>query len=239
MATYRPDPLAHLTGELTSAPYPNGISAPDSGGKFTPDGAVLPFPGNTIICHIDRASTAFSALVALQDALKSSRFAQHFAFLPPESLHMTVFQGISGRNGTLPGAVAPGTPRDEVSRILLDRVSGLSLPKSFRVAPRGLFAGHSVTVEGATPEDEGRLREVRNALRAATGLNPPDFDTYTFHITLSYLTGWLTPEVARDLITYSDRLFDEFRVAVPDLELGALEFCEFENMYHFERLALI
>ena len=207
MAIYRPDPLAHLTGELTSAPYPNGISAPDGGGKFTPDGAVLPFPGNTIICHIDRNSVAYSALVALQSELKSGPFGQHFTFLPPESLHMTVFQGISGRNGPLPEAVSSGTQRDEVSRILLDRIGGLCLPGRFRVAPRGLFAGHSVTLEGATPGDEAELRRVRTLLRDPTGLGGRDFDTYTFHTTLSYLKGWLDPVTAKDLVQASNELF--------------------------------
>jgi len=93
--TQRPDPVATLIGRLNDAPYPGGVSCLGEGGKFTPDGAVQPWPGNTFICHIPHTSVAFGAIQSLQEQLKRSEFNRFFTYLPMPSVHMTVFQGIS------------------------------------------------------------------------------------------------------------------------------------------------
>lgn len=95
MATFRPDPLRFLTGADTELSRPRAISEPAQGGKFTPEGEVLPFPGNTVICHIDPKSDVHAALCEMQDEVQHSDFGAIFTYLPQASLHMTVFQGIS------------------------------------------------------------------------------------------------------------------------------------------------
>lgn len=62
-----------------------------SGNKFTRDGCLVHFPGNTIVCPVPRQSPWFNALVRAQQVLRDSPLlSSFFGFLPPSSLHMTV-----------------------------------------------------------------------------------------------------------------------------------------------------
>ena len=72
------------------ASYPRWI-----GHKFTPAGDVLPFPGNTVICHLSPTSHLHARLTELHDELRSASFASSLALLPPSSYHMTLYEGIS------------------------------------------------------------------------------------------------------------------------------------------------
>ena len=61
MAPSRPNEIDYLTGRLWDAPFPPWVSLEGRGGKFTTDGRVQIWPGNTFICHVDRNSEAFEA----------------------------------------------------------------------------------------------------------------------------------------------------------------------------------
>ena len=241
MTTFRPDPLAYLTGRLSSEARPPSITEPGGGGKFTPEGAVLPFPGNTIVCHVDPESGAHAALARMQAALRAGPHADAFTFLPPSSFHMTVFQGVSGRlgSGAWPEGIAPHAPLAEATDVLHRRVAGVEVPAAARIRPVGLFGGYSLTVEGADEAEEAALRRARAALREASGLRPRDFDTYTFHVTLAYALRWLTGDEARAVLELADTIHREFVAEVPVIELGPPELCTFENMHRFDRHAWI
>lgn len=237
MAPKRPDEIAHLTGRLAGSVRPPSISLPAGGGKFTTDGCVQIWPGNTFICHIDRTSDAYRHILELQEEVKQSRFSQFFTFLPPSSFHMTVFEGISPvsvpGNGW-PDGVPTGASRDAVSRVLLERVEPLVLPRSYRIKIDGFFAGHSLTVSGADEAEEQALRQTRRTLSEATGIAFEAFDDYVFHITLAYLVEWLSEKTARELAAFGAEAGRRFRERVATIELGAVEFCDFDSMHHFE-----
>lgn len=237
MAIFRDDPFAFLTGQLSEQPVPRAISDPGQGGKFTHEGAVQLWPGNTFICHIPKNSTQHAALCAMQDAMMASEVANAFSWLPPASFHMTVFQGISPDDLVWPEGLSRNLSRDEVTEILLERLCGASLPQQLTPAARGLHAGHSVTLEGKDAAAEARLRGARMALRDATGLKPHGFDTYTFHITLGYPLRWFTAAEAKAVIAASDAAFGAYGAALAEIPLGPVEFCTFENMHHFETVS--
>ncbi|WP_420337174.1 DUF1868 domain-containing protein [Roseibium sp.] len=241
MTPKRPDPIAHLTGNLSKKPYPSGVSLPGQGGKFDTCGGVQIWRGNTFVRHVTKGSDSFAALVELQEAVKRSEFARFYTFLPAPSFHMTVFQGYSPRSDigkTLPADLASNLGADCASTDISKRVAGLSLPHA-RARPSGLFCLHSVTMEGASPEDERALRQARQRLRDATGLNPPDFDSYVFHITMAYLTQWLSPTTAAEVVAFSAELGQAFCATNPDIALDPCAFCTFESMHHFEPLLVL
>lgn len=237
MASRRPDEVSYLTGRLSGTPRPSGIALLDKGGKFTPDGAVQHWPGNTFICHIDQSSAAFEAMRELQEGLKKSEFSRFFTFLPPPSLHMTVYQGISPDatvgNGW-PENLPEHLPRDEATARMLDRLADLSLPNSFRIRVDGLFSGYSLTVSGADDGEEAKLRAARATLRDATGINFTDFDDYVFHITLAYLIDWMSEATTLELLSFSAEIGGRFQNAIGEIDLGPVEFCNFDTMHHFE-----
>ncbi|SDW45361.1 DUF1868 domain-containing protein [Roseicitreum antarcticum] len=226
----RPDPVSYLTGRLETAPRPAGISLPGEGGKFASDGSVQHWPGNTFVRHVVQNSAAHDALRALQEEVKMSRFARFFTFLPPASFHMTVFQGMS------PGFAPRGPRRDAVSGELLAGLDGITFPAETQARIAEVDCARSVTVTGAGDAAEAALRHARGVLRDATGINPPDFDTYAFHISLAYLVEWLTEPTARAVVDFSAGLTERYNAALSDIPLGPVEFCNFETMHHFEPL---
>lgn len=235
----RPDPIAHLTGRLHSRAFPPGISLPGAGGKFASDGSVQSWPGNTFLCHVRPDSTAHDALRALQEEVKMSRFARFFTFLPPASFHMTVFQGCSPDTldaPLLPAGATPGQPRDALSARMLAAVDGVAFDPAPRARMVDLFCCNSLTVTGAAPEGEAPLRAMRDALRDAAGITPPDFDAYVFHISLAYLIDWLTEPTARAVVDFSADLTARYAPALQEIPLGPVEFCNFETMHHFQPL---
>jgi len=237
MAPIRPDEIKYLTGELSERPYPSGVSRLGEGGKFTPDGSVQLWPGNTFVCHVDPQSQAHHLIRELQEEIKKSPFNRFFTFLPAASFHMTVLQGFSAT--TMPGKELPTDPydglgRDDVSELMLGKLADTDLPKSFKIRADGLFAGHSLSVSGADQAEEQALRETRIALSEKTGLTFSDFDDYVFHITLSYLLDWLSEHTARELVDFSATLGAGYSEAIGVINLGPVEFCNFETMHHFE-----
>lgn len=234
----RPSAFSVLTGRLTERPQPEAISEPGKGGKFDHQGRVLPWPGNTIICHIDQESAAFAALVALQNQIKQSKFAENFTFLPPPSFHMTVFGGYAPflhHDGYRPDGLSNKmTTRDDSTQDLARRLKDIPLPSGFTIQPVDLFGLHSVTVCGASESQEQCLRQAREKIRHRCGYNPADFAHYVFHITLAYPLRWVDEDRAREIIALSQKLGDAFVAAIPQIELGPCELCWFDNMHHFQ-----
>ena len=229
-APSRPDPIAHLTGALDGGPRPPGISLPGEGGKFATDGHVQPWAGNTFVCHVLPDSAAHDAIREMQEEVKMSSFARFFTFLPPSSFHMTILGGMS------PGFEPRGPRRDTVSAELLGRVEGLRFPATRQARVADLFCGHSLTMTGTASDGDAPFRAERDALRAATGINPADYDDHVFHITLAYLVDWLTRPTAEALVAFSAELTERYRAPLKDIQLGPVEFCNFETMHHFEPL---
>ena len=83
------DQHGFLTGQGREQPRPGW-----SIDKFDDHGRVRATPGLTTLCHIDQESAGFAALVQAQQALRAGPHAGAFAFLPQDSLHMTVFDGV-------------------------------------------------------------------------------------------------------------------------------------------------
>ena len=237
MAPQRPDEVKYLTGQLSDRPYPSGVSLLGEGGKFTPDGSVQPWAGNTFLCHVDPNSQAHELIRELQEEVKKSHFNRLFTFLPAASFHMTVLQGYSSTTKLgkeLPSELYKGLGRDDISSVMLDRLTNAALPKSFKVRAEGLFAGHSLTMAGADVDEERALRQARLTLSERTGLSFDDFDDYVFHITLSYLLDWLSEKAARELADFGSELGARYCEAIDVIVLGPIEFCNFETMHHFE-----
>lgn len=234
----RPSAFSVLTGKLTERPHPEAISEPGKGGKFDHKGRVLPWPGNTIICHIDQESAAFAALVALQNQIKQSKFAENFTFLPPPSFHMTVFGGYAPflhHDGYRPDGLSNKiTTRDDSTQDLARRLKDTPFPRGFTIQPVDLFGLHSVTVCGTSESQEQCLRQTREKIRHCCGYTPLDFAHYVFHITLAYPLRWVDEDRAREIIAFSQKLGNAFGAAIPQIELGPCELCWFDNMHHFQ-----
>ncbi len=229
--------IAYLTGAEDGRARPSAV-----GKKFEPDGRVLRYPGNTFICHVPAESEAHRALVAAQAALRAGPQGDAFAFLPPASFHMTVFEGVTDlarSDGRWPQDMHAEAPVAEVTDTFAARAAQLDLPSRRAIRPTGLFAGFSLRVEGATPEEEAGLRASREKLSALTGIRRPDFAGYGFHITLAYLLRWLTSDEAGAVVDLSEQVFARLVQEAPTIALGPVEFCTFDDMHAFRPILRI
>lgn len=223
--------IDYLTGSVTGGAHPAAV-----GLKFTEGGAPLACPGYTTICHVNPRSDAFRALVAAQNALKTGPMASAFTFMPADSLHMTIFEGVIDYSRTAdrwPAHLSFDATIAEATEDAATRLQYHPYKQKFQVRPVEVFGGFTVGMVGATEQDENSLRLTRNALRDALNLHRPDHDAYQFHITLAYLLRWLSPDEAQEVIAVSQAATKALLNQMPELSLGPVELCTFETMHQF------
>jgi len=97
---------------------------------------------------------------------------------------------------------------------------------------------------GFSPEDphsEGLewLRLLRDRFADVLKIRAPDHDRYAFHISIAYLIDWLTDQEQADHAAARRRWRSELERKIPVLELGAPEYCTFDDMFAFRRRLLI
>ncbi|PTS89572.1 DUF1868 domain-containing protein, partial [Sphingomonas sp. HMWF008] len=222
---------------------------PDLGRKFGGDGRVLPFKGDTIICHLPQqgpGSETFDALLDIYRAWPVEPWAAKVAALPPSSYHMTIFGGANDKERRAPlwpAGLPLDLPMAECDRILGERL------RSFRLGPDA--APYRMRVDMAEPkadetpltlrviptdaDTETRLRRLRDRLSETTGIRESGHDRYRFHITLGYLFAPLTPTEdaawRRALASWKAMVARR----APVIRLGNPEYCLLEDMFAFKR----
>lgn len=230
--------LAELTGQGCLGDAPASITPLGAGGKFTPEGTVQPFPGNTFLCHIDQGSEVYRGLCRVQDDLRGSQWADHFAFLEQPSLHMTIFCGVSGRPlgcDGWPAGIAREATLAQVNQRFLEKLSGCTDDFCVRMRATGLRP-HSIFMAGARPEDVQTLHDARANLRERTGLSRHNHDTYRFHVSLGYLIKWMDRDWAQKLLVQSEASYARHLHGCAATTFRQIEFCTFADMQGFEVL---
>ncbi|MDP5219321.1 DUF1868 domain-containing protein [Ruegeria sp. 2205SS24-7] len=210
--------------------------------KFDDAGQVRATPGLTTLCHIDQRSTAYAALCRVASGLRAGPHAHAFAFLPPESFHMTVFDGVIDyrRDGAnWPSDMAADASIDQIAANWHTRLQGVHLPQQFEISVEAAVGGYTCPATGADAAQERQLRACRNQLADCLGVRRDNHDSYGFHITLAYQVQWLDLQSAQDVLALSDQLFAENGADLQNIQIGPVEFCRFENMLHFEPLLML
>lgn len=219
--------------------YPRWITQ-----KFEPDGCLLPFPGNTIICHLSPESALHCALLRLYSDLQRAEFAPLFAMLPPTSWHMTIFEGVSDKSrksGLWSENLALDAPLEDCSTLFKEKLRDfdLRMEPPFRMAVYGfepLEDGIALRVVPADPSEDRRIRQLRDRLSTLLGIQPPGHDHYSFHVSVSYMLRYLNKQEHNDiwrfLQGYISKISEYF-------EVGAPEFCTFDDMFAFRREFLL
>ncbi|MFC5430525.1 DUF1868 domain-containing protein [Paraburkholderia denitrificans] len=210
------------------------------GKKFNIDGSVRRFPGNTIICHIPMLTVLSRGLMTVRDRVRISPFGHKFTFLPPSSYHMTVFDCmLDERRG--PGHWPKDLPADasinDGTKFLVERLRTLDLlidaPFRIRIGSSGIQTSLTSLTLVPEPESEQRLRALRDAMSERFGITAPDHATYLFHTTVSYPIEELDDETPCYRVLWLD-VVAELAERIGTFELGAPEFCTFNDMFAFE-----
>jgi len=229
--------IQYLVGADKAGSFPKAITDPGHGGKFDKEGNVLPFPGNTFICHIDQSSQFYKALCAFQDALRNSVFAEHYTFLPKPSFHMTIFCGVSGiplGEDGWPEGMDRASSLDDITSTFSERFASQTNMSGFGMVASGISLPGTVTMRAASDADQSKLSDARHRLQKLTGLFRSDIDTYEFHISLGYLKRWFDQTAIDEAYATAEQLFETHLKDSGVQFLGTLELCAFETMHHFE-----
>lgn len=230
--TTRPDPI-----DIDRFAHSRNAAPPARLGiRHDRDGRFLPEAGNTVVCHVRPGSIEETALSAARARLTVMPEADHFAFTPLESLHVTLFQGILDtrrRAPFWPEDRPTDTPVEAMTVHFSDRLEGFAPRAPFVFRPVGLTPT-GVVLEGADEADRRALADWRDALADLFGYRHPDHDTYVFHVTFAYPIAWLPDDrLAAWRNVLADALAD-LLAAAPVLRFAPPAFCRFADMRAFE-----
>jgi hypothetical protein len=220
--------------------YPAGVPS-----KFDPDGNVQPFPGNTIIAHLSTDSPIYPYLQSLYEKLQTFNLRHLYALLPPASWHMTIFEGVCDQVRDQPGHWPSDLPNDapleECTALFEKKLEPFRLPFSppYHMKVDGLeplTVGIGVHVEPRDPQENERLRGLRDRLAETLKLRFEQHDSYGLHISLAYFLRKLTKEQENEMRAL---LEGELEDMPKQFVLGAPEFCRFDDMCEFKRISFL
>lgn len=211
------------------------------GTRYDDTGTFLSDPGNTVVCHLKPETATEDALFDARQRYLGMSDAHGLAFTAPESLHMTLFQGVLGRRrlpGYWPENLPLDTPVADVTGLLLQRLEGFAAGPAFAVelvqaVPTGLI------VEGVSEADRKALAEWRNRFADLFAYRHPDHERYQFHITFAYPIRWIADERLAAWAMMLDEVTADIKARAPVLELRAPAFCAFEDMNFFDELLVL
>jgi hypothetical protein len=211
------------------------------GTRYDTSGNFLTEPGNTVVSHLASGSASEAVLIDVRERMHAMPDADHLAFTPISSLHMTLFQGIIEYRRRLPywpQDVPLDTSIDDMTRLYLERLNGFKGCGPFNIkvvdiVPTGL------TVAGASEEDERIMSAWRDVLSVPFGYRHPDHDAYAFHITFAYQIRRLDDERVAQWQDLFDDCLSLLARQAPVIELRPPAFCSFKDMKHFEELLIL
>lgn len=212
--------------------------------KFSADGTVLPFAGNTVICRTPPQGLLSDKLRALHEALRNVSLRSKLALVPPESYHMTMFSGANDQNREAshwPAGVPLTVTIEECNRAVAERLTTFrlraELPFRLKIASeevRGYPTTCSLRLAGADEAAERNLRNVRRQLAVVYGCRLPTPDVYSFHITIAYCLRSFSKEEFGEYRSIMNSHRNSIAGALPVVEFGLPEFCTFPDMKQYD-----
>jgi hypothetical protein len=210
------------------------------GEKFSNNGELLPFQGNTLICHIPVEHTLSENLSEMADAFKRSGLGRCYSMLPRASYHMTVFNGANNsvrRYPDWPTDLALNTPMDVCNASFSKKLRSFrlehSLPLRMRLSGVRLMQGIILALAPADMAENEKLRLLRDRLSDTLKCRRANHEVYEFHISVAYLVNIPTNDEIIKLQVLRATFLEKLMKNSSIIELTSPEFCTFDDMSHF------
>jgi len=217
--------------------------------KFNSDGTRRPFAGNTVICHLPVQCAMRDGMLELRNELERAPFRHKLGLTSTDSYHMTIFPGANDQDRTVsgwPSYVPADAPIDVCNRMVGERMEKVrlkcELPLRVRIdqaATTNFHTACSLRIVPDGPDDNAKLRSVRDYLAEVYGFRLKDHATYQFHITMSYQMAPFLPEERNAYRELLKKHLRQIADAQPILELGNPGYCTFPDMFRFEPRKLL
>ena len=179
-----------------------------------------------------------------QQRCRREVFWAAFAYLPPASFHMTVFDLLCDQvrvEGCWSSAIALDAPlerTDELLAEMLERVVWPGAPR-MRVTGLGQLGGDHTLHLRLEPADETTAESLwtfREAVSRATGIRHPGHATYFFHVSLAYPLRELGEAEGRAYRRFEAEMNVRLSERLGAVELGEPCLARFEDMFEFTSL---
>lgn len=215
--------------------------------KFYADGTVKTFSGNTFICHIPKMSNFWRFASFSQAKVGLVDFYNKMVMLPPDSFHMTVFEGVCEevrKENNWVKSFPLDTPLYKMTSYFFNKISKLYKPEGLKMRAKKIVAdknyeGVQFILEPLNKEEENKILKFRSIFKDVTGMVNHHENGYKFHCALSYIYINLTYK-EKDIL---EKVFKDINKALTKkyslIELGPIEYCYFENMFRFSTLAVL
>jgi hypothetical protein len=214
--------------------------------KFNPDGSEAHWSGNSIICHVDKRSENFMALLDIHRGLMRSGMLHRIAVLPPASYHMTIFNGISypARQTEFPTDLPRDADEAFCNEWFLAKLKnfdlGCRLPFRMRALPVEMQTNlYNILFEPVDEVESRKIHNLRDRLAQVLNYRLPDHDSFRFHVTLNYFYSAMTRDEERRFFKLHQELAADFIRRAPVLELQNPEYVYFDGMYEFRTQLLL
>ncbi len=180
--------------------------------KFDERGRALPHYGNTIISFMNtREWPIYTVIKEVQEEVRRANFSQKLAFLPLDSLHMTILPLLKERDrGTAlwPSYIDSKVPFREADCAVYKRASEVPTFDSVSMKIRGVNIT-GVHLEPADEESTELLKVYRDKIAEVTEIKQEDHEEYNFHVTFAYVTADFSEEEMEEAEAITERLSKE------------------------------
>ncbi|SEA71916.1 DUF1868 domain-containing protein [Rubrimonas cliftonensis] len=218
------------------------------GERFDGGGRPLRASGNTVIANLNEGAP-LAALTAARDALAATDAGPCFAWLPPSSYHMTLYDGLlhaRRERGYWPTDLAMDVTDAEADAFMLARLGACPPPgeRAFRMILLGIEAGPGggvgVAMGCEDAAEEARLRGWRDRLAEAAGLAArPGHAAYAFHVTLAYAVAWADADAAPAFDAALAQAGATLAARLPLVEAWPPLYCHFADMTRFDTVCAL
>ncbi|MBQ9301181.1 MAG: DUF1868 domain-containing protein [Clostridia bacterium] len=210
------------------------------GNKFDRQGNVRYFPGNTVISFIQHDSPAFGLVREIRGILQESEAGDCFCYLPDDSIHMTVIQGVCDqhRKAQLWTKLLPlNAPLEQVDKLFEERFAQVQPLGNVRMRTAGLKADetYGIYLQPETDLDAQRLLRYRDDVSAKLGVRFPDHDSYRYHISICYGVRTPTAEQNRTLDKFEKSINARLEAQPSTFDIAEPNLTYFRSMFRFEK----
>lgn len=205
--------------------------------KFTPEGKVVPYYGNTVISFVqDPTSEIYRIVSAARKALMESGFSDCLAFLPESSFHMTVKQlcrYIDRGTDLWPKDIDENLTYRQIDPILKEKVERIPFPEDIYMVPVKCMEA-TLRLRPYDERSERLIRKYRDDLAEVTTIRYPGHDTYGFHISYAYHVKEYTPAQQEERDALCDKLTRELLTDAKPFRVMPPKFVIFNDMMSYE-----
>lgn len=215
------------------------IQTKNIGRKFNEDGSVRFFPGNTIISKIKEDNAIYPLIEKISKTFQNADFGKKYAFLPFESFHMTMIQGVCDEDRTkeLWSCFLPlDLPLEKVDDFFEKKYKEVApLPETNMIFDYIDITNHIIIVrfQPESKQAANNLKSFRDEVSNKLGLRFPDHDRYGFHISLAYQLWEMTEDETKEINRICAMWNEKLKKDRPIFPLQQPDITYFDNMYMF------